>query len=100
MLEIEKTILIPDVKPGWAGALNYGARLLEQLTDLPQVVGLGDYRPTDQSYAVFEHLTVQIDAQVDRLDDLIATDLAALNVRIAEAHIPAVVLKGGGAESS
>ncbi len=94
VLEIEKTILIPDVKPGWAGAINHGARLLEQLTQLAPVVSLGDYRPTDQAYAVFAYLSGAIDQQITRLDELIATDLAALNTRIAAAQIPAVVPKG------
>ncbi len=95
VLEIEKTILVPDLKPGWIDVLNHGARLLEQLTELAPVVSLGEYRPTDQAYAVFEYLCSEIDGQIKRLDDLIATDLAALNARIAAAHIPAVVPKGG-----
>ncbi len=98
VLEIEKRFLIPGFKTGWGESLNQGARLLEQLTALPSVVSLGDYRPTDQSYAVFEHLSGQIDAQLSELNDLIENDLAALNARIAGAHIPAVVAKAGAEE--
>jgi photosystem II stability/assembly factor-like uncharacterized protein len=93
VLEIEKTILIPDLRPGWADNLNQGVRLLEQLVALPAAVNLGNYRPTDQSYAVFEHLSSKINAQLGQLNHLIETDLAALNTMIAEARIGAVVPK-------
>jgi photosystem II stability/assembly factor-like uncharacterized protein len=93
VLEIEKLFLIPDLRPGWADNLNQGVRLLEQLIGLPPVVALGNYRPTDQSYAVFAHLSAAIDAQLGRLDRLIETDLAALNAMIAAAQIGAVVPK-------
>jgi photosystem II stability/assembly factor-like uncharacterized protein len=93
VLEIEKTILIPDLRPGWADNLNQGVRLLEQLANLPPVVELGDYRPTDAAHTVFDQLTAKIDAQLDRFNRLIETDLAALNTRIAEARIGAVIPK-------
>jgi hypothetical protein len=93
VLEVEKTILIPDLRPGWADNLNQGVRLLEQLASLPSAINLGNYRPTDQSYEVFTHLSSKIDAQIDKLNQLVETDLAALNRQIAEAQIGAVVVK-------
>src|SRR5262249_40499269 len=61
VLEIEKTILLPDVRLGWVGSYNQGVRLLEQLVELPAAISLGDYRPTDQAHAAFTHLSGKID---------------------------------------
>jgi hypothetical protein len=93
VLEIEKTILIPDLRAGWADSLNQGSRLLEQLLALPDVVTLGDYRPTDQVYTVFEEVCAKIDEQLDQLGHLIETDLAALNATIGKAGVGALVPK-------
>ncbi|MBA3943270.1 MAG: glycosyl hydrolase [Herpetosiphonaceae bacterium] len=91
VLEIEKTFQVPDLRPGWADNLNAGARLLEQIAALPPVVALGNYRPTDASYAVFNHLSAKIDTQLDRFNQLIATELPALNRQIAAAQFGAVI---------
>jgi hypothetical protein len=93
VLEIEKTLLIPDLRPGWADNLNQGVRLLDKLLQLPSVVELGDYRPTDAAHAVFAHLSEQIDAKIDQFNQLAETELAQLNAHIAEAQIGAVVLR-------
>jgi photosystem II stability/assembly factor-like uncharacterized protein len=93
VLEVEKTLLIPDLRPGWADNYNAGVRLLEQLVSLPGAINLGNYRPTDQAHETFAHLSAKIDTQTAKLDQLLATDLAALNTQIAEAKIGAVVPK-------
>jgi len=91
VLEIEKTLHVPDLRPGWADNLNQGIRLLEQIASLPPVVALGNYRPTDAAYAVFEHLSSKIDAQIDRLNQLIETDIPAFNQQVSAAQFGAVV---------
>ena len=93
MLEIEKTIQVPDLRPGWADNFNAGVRLLEQLVTLPTAINLGNYRPTDQAYEAFKHFSGKIDTQTARFDRLIETDLPALNKQIAEAQFGAVVPK-------
>jgi len=93
VLEIEKTLLVPDLRPGWADSLNQGVRLLERIATLPSAVNLGNYRPTDQSYEVFKDLSAQIDAQIDRFNQLVQTDVAALNKQIADAQFGAVMVK-------
>jgi len=97
MLEIEKTILLPDVRIGWIGSYNQGVRLLEQLAELRLAVSMGDYRPTDQAHAVFAHLSGKIDTQLSRLDSLLETDLLALNRLIANAGVGAIALSRGHA---
>ncbi len=92
MLEIEKTLLVPDLRPGWADNLNQGVRLLEKLSSLIPVVQLGDYRPTDAAETVFNDLTARIEEQLGRLDRLIAEDLAALNAQIRAANLDPVLV--------
>jgi photosystem II stability/assembly factor-like uncharacterized protein len=90
ILEIEKMIVIPDLRPGWADNLNQGTRLLDKLAGLPSVVALGDYRPTDAAQAVFVDLTKRIDAEIARFETLLDTDLAAFNDLTAKAKLQAV----------
>jgi photosystem II stability/assembly factor-like uncharacterized protein len=59
--------------------LNYPIRLNNKLAALQGTVESGDYRPTDQSYAVFKELSARLDKQLARLEALITTDLAAFN---------------------
>lgn len=95
VLEIEETLQVPDLRSGWADSLNVGVRLLEQIVALPSVVALGNYRPTDAAYAVFEHLSAKIDAQLDRLGRLIAQDVPAFNGQVAAAQFGALLPSTG-----
>lgn len=92
VLEIEKQLLIPDLRPGWADSLNQGVRLLEKLVNVALVVQLGDYRPTDAAEAVFRDLSTRINAQRAHFDALLESDLPALNAAIAERGFGAVAL--------
>jgi len=87
VLELEKTLVVPDLRPGWADAINEGARLWEKLTGLSAVVALGDYPPTDASEAVFADFTGKIDRQRAHIDKLLADDLAAFNKQAARAKL-------------
>jgi photosystem II stability/assembly factor-like uncharacterized protein len=93
VLEIEKTLVVPDLRPGWGDAGMAGTRLLEKLVSLTAVVGLGDYRPTDQSYQVFEQVNSQIRAQTDAFAQLVESELPAFNAQVAAADLGAVVVK-------
>ena len=87
VLEIEKQLLIPDLRAGWADNLNQGVRLLEQIASLPGAVALGDYKPTDQAYEVFEYMSAKIDAQVNAFEQLVAAELPPINAQIAGAQL-------------
>lgn len=91
VLEIEKTLQVPDLRAGWSDNLNQGVRLFEQITSLPAVVALGNYRPTDAAHQVFKHLSGKIDAQIKRLDELIISDIPAFNAQVAGAQFGAVL---------
>ena len=48
--------------------LNFPIRLNNKLAALQGIVESGDYKPTDQSYAVFKDLSAQLDQQLARLE--------------------------------
>jgi photosystem II stability/assembly factor-like uncharacterized protein len=93
VLEIEKTLLVPDLRDGWADNLNHGTRLLAKLAALPPAVNLGDYRPTAAAEAVYAHLSAQIDEQVGRFNGLVESALPGLNQQIAGLSFGAVVAR-------
>ena len=91
VLEIEKTLLVPDLRPGWADALNEGMKLLAKLAGLTPLVALGDYRPTDAAEEVFEDLSQRIEAELARFDNLVAQELPAFNAKVKKANLDAVI---------
>lgn len=73
--------------------LNYPIRLNNKLAALGGVVSGADSAPTEQSYAVYEDLVAKINAQLQKLDAVMKTDLPAFNVLVREQNIPAVIVK-------
>lgn len=90
VLEIEKVLLYPNLPDGWAGRLNYGMQTLRKLVVLPTVVGLGDYRPTQQSVEVYEKLASEIDEQIVNFKALAESDLSTFNQEILSRGIVAI----------
>jgi photosystem II stability/assembly factor-like uncharacterized protein len=70
--------------------LNYPIRLNNKLAALQGLVETGDYRPTDQSYAVFKDLSERLDKQLGQLDTLLSVDLPAFNKLLARKRLDAV----------
>jgi hypothetical protein len=64
--------------------------LNNKLAALQSIVESGDYRPTDQSYAVFKDLSAQLDAQFAKFDTLIRNDLTAFNLMVVKKKLPAI----------
>ncbi|MEA2512219.1 MAG: hypothetical protein QOJ59_1706 [Thermomicrobiales bacterium] len=91
ILEVEKTLLVPDLRPGWADNLNQGTRLLEKLTSLTPAVQLGDYRPTDAAEAAFADFTGRIETQLANFDSLVSTELTTFNTLTNKHKLPAIV---------
>jgi photosystem II stability/assembly factor-like uncharacterized protein len=73
--------------------LNYPIRLNNKLAALGGVVGSADAAPTAQSYAVYDEVVTQIDAQLQKLAQVMRTDVAAFNQLVRDQNIPAVVVK-------
>jgi len=59
--------------------LNYPIRLNNKLAALQGLVETGDFKPTDQSYAVFKDLSARLDKQFGQLDTVFSIDLANFN---------------------
>ncbi len=73
--------------------LNYPIRLNNKLAALAGVVGSADAAPTAQSYAVYDEVVTQIDAQLQKLSQVMSTDVSAFNKLVRDQNIPAVVVK-------
>jgi len=73
--------------------LNFPIRLNNKLAALGGVVGSADAAPTAQSYAVYDEVVAQIDAQLQKLAQLVRTDVPAFNQLVRDQNIPAVVVK-------
>ncbi len=74
--------------------LNYPIRLNNKLAALGSVVSRADAQPTAQSYAVYDELVTQIDAQLQKLAQLMKADVPEFNQLVRDQNIPAVVVKG------
>jgi photosystem II stability/assembly factor-like uncharacterized protein len=70
--------------------LNYPIRLNNKLAALQGLVEFGDYKPTDQSYVVFNDLSERLDKQLAQLDAIAKTELAALNRMVAKKKLDVV----------
>ena len=70
--------------------LNYPIRLNNKLAALQGVVESGDFRPTEQSHAVFKELSGRLDKQLSRLDGLVKGELVALNKSLEAARLAPV----------
>lgn len=73
--------------------LNFPIRLNNKLAAVSGVAARGDFRPTDSMVAVRDELTQQINAQLETLRQVMATDLPAFNALVREANIPAVYIE-------
>ncbi len=79
--------------------LNYPIRLNNKLAALAGVVSSADTAPTDQSYAVYDELVAQIDAQLATLAQIMRTDVPAFNQLVRDQNVPAVTVKPSGGET-
>lgn len=73
--------------------LNFPIRLNNKLAALGGVVMGSETPPTDQSYAVYDELVAQIDAQLRKLTQVMKTDVPAFNQLVRDQNIPAVVVR-------
>jgi hypothetical protein len=92
LAEIEET-LYQTKNQSSQDPLNFPIRLNNKLAALGGVVTRGDAAPTDQSYAVYDELVVQIDAQLQRLARVMSNDVPAFNQLVKDQNVPAVVVR-------
>ncbi|MDP9348976.1 MAG: glycosyl hydrolase [Gemmatimonadota bacterium] len=83
--------------------LNFPIKLNNKLAALMGHIESAEARPTEQSYAVFNDLSQRLDVQLRTLQEVIATDLAQLNQRLAAKRLPPVrptPLRSGGRDAA
>ena len=73
--------------------LNFPIRLNNKLAALLGVVSRSETPPNEQSFAVYDELTAQINAQLQKLSQIIKTDVPAFNQLVKDQNIPAIVVK-------
>ncbi|MDX1547988.1 MAG: glycosyl hydrolase [Rhodothermales bacterium] len=73
--------------------LNFPIKLNNRLSALAGVVGRGAFRPTAQAVAVKDMLVREIDAELAKLRDVMATDLPAFNQLVRQHEVPAVMVE-------
>jgi hypothetical protein len=67
--------------------LNFPIKLNNKLAALMGVVESGENRPTDQSSAVFDHLSNLLQTELIRMNVIIEQDLQRLNELLREANL-------------
>lgn len=72
--------------------LNFPIRLNNKLADLVNVVGTGNFRPTEQAIAVKNDITAKIDAELAKLKNIFDSELPQLNQAVRAKNLDAVVL--------
>ncbi|HYX30362.1 MAG TPA: hypothetical protein VE863_17610 [Pyrinomonadaceae bacterium] len=73
--------------------LNFPIRLNNKLAALLGVVARSETPPNDQSLEVYNELSGQIDAQLQKLSAIMKTDVPAFNQLVKDQNIPAIVVK-------
>ena len=67
--------------------LNFPIRLNNEIAGVASFVGQGEYRPTKQSYQVFEELKVELDAQLKAIKASMDGNLPKLNAILRAAGL-------------
>jgi photosystem II stability/assembly factor-like uncharacterized protein len=73
--------------------LNFPIRLNNKLAALFGVVSDGEYAPNEQSVAVYDELVAAINAELQKLSQIMKSDVPAFNQLVKEQNIPAIVVK-------
>ncbi len=76
--------------------LNFPIRLNNKLAALGGVVSQSEAPPNEQSYAVYDELVAEINAQLSKLAQIMKTDVPAFNQLVRDQNIPAIVVKPAG----
>jgi hypothetical protein len=71
--------------------LNHPAKLNAKLAALGGVVASALAAPTQQEYELFDDLSRRVDEQIQRLQEVIDTDVATFNAAVKEAGVAAII---------
>ncbi len=89
MKEIEET-LYQTKNQSRQDPLNFPIRLNNKLAAVKGTVQQGEYRPTDQQVSVKEEVTLKIEAELEKLQEIMDTELPAFNKMAKDLELPAV----------
>ncbi|HEX2330220.1 MAG TPA: hypothetical protein VHN74_15960, partial [Candidatus Angelobacter sp.] len=92
MTEVEEVLIQTKAKSG-QDVLNYPIRLNNYLVALGGVVESADTQPTQASIDVYNMLSKQLDEQMAKWKQILATDIPAYNDLVKKQDVPAIVLK-------
>lgn len=70
--------------------LNFPIKINNRIASLNRVVNNGDGKPIGAAYEIFEEVSAELKVQTDRLQQVIATDLAAFNAEAKRAGVPVI----------
>jgi len=87
---IEEELIQPKARTR-QDTLNHPVKLNGKLAGLAGVVASAQAAPSRQSYEVFDDLSRRIDVQLQRLQEVIDTDIASFNNLLREHQVPAVI---------
>ena len=73
--------------------LTYPAKLNNLIAALGPVVAASDTAPTAQAYEVFKDLSARLDRQLERVDGIMAREVALFNQAAEEHHLAAIPMR-------
>ena len=71
--------------------MNWPVKLNGKLAWLAAVISSAQTAPARQAYELYEDLSQRIDVQLQRLKEIIDTDVAAFNQLMSESGVPAII---------
>jgi hypothetical protein len=89
MSEVEQALYQVKNRSG-QDPLNFPIRLNNRLAALGRSIETGDAKPTDGAYAVFKDLSNELQGHLTKLDELLGTDLSALNEKLKAENLEPV----------
>ncbi len=92
-LESVEDVLIQSKSKSGQDPLNYPIKLDNKISALARVVASADARPTDQSYELFQELSLRADDQLSKLKNIVEEDVTAFNELVRNEGIPAIMIK-------
>jgi photosystem II stability/assembly factor-like uncharacterized protein len=95
MTEVEEVLIQTKAKSN-QDVLNYPIRLNNYLVALGGVVGSSDSAPTQASYDVFNMLSKQLDEELAKWKQILASDVPAYNDLVRKQEVPAIILSKSG----
>jgi photosystem II stability/assembly factor-like uncharacterized protein len=91
MTVVEEALIQTKAKSG-QDVLNFPVRLNNHLAALGGVVESADTAPTRQSYEVFDMVSKDVDEQLAKWKEIVATDVAAYNNLVKQQDVPTLIL--------